>query len=230
MSTPLTELLSQRHSCRAFLPTSVPVQDIETLLNAARRAPSGANLQPGMFHVYCGEPLNRMTRDLSQHAETSPVEAPQYDYFPQPMPLTLKQRQRDAGHALYQALGIEKRDIEGRRRQFAANYRFFDAPVGVVVTIDKTMGAGCYMDLGMALMSFFLAATELGYGTCGIGALANYGQHLHQMLELPDDQLVVCGIALGRPDTQAPVNQFRTVREAIPAFATLHGFSEQETL
>jgi len=228
MSFSLTELLNQRHSCRAFLTTPVPRADIETLLNAARRAPSGANLQPGMFHVYTGQPLRHLTEELARHSETHAAEPLQYDYFPQPMPLTLKQRQRDAGYALYHALGIEKRDIAGRRRQFAANYRFFDAPVGIVVTIDKGMGAGCYMDLGMSLMSLFLAATEMGYGSCGIGALANYGQHIHHYLELPNDQQVVCGIALGRPQSDAPVNGFRTQRESLDNFASLHGFDNSQ--
>lgn len=231
MSTSLTELLTQRHSCRAFLTTPVPRAEIEILLNAARRAPSGANLQPGMFHVYTGEPLQQLTQALSHYSENHPPEPLQYDYFPDPMPSSLKQRQRDAGYALYQALGIEKRDIAGRRRQFAANYQFFDAPVGIVVTIDKTMGAGCYMDLGMSLMNFFLTATDRGYGSCGIGALANYGHYIHQFLQLPEDQHVVCGIALGRPDSDAPVNGFRTHREPLHNFATLHGFdSPQEEL
>lgn len=228
MSFSLKELLNQRHSCRAFLPTPVPREDIETLLNAARRAPSGANLQPGMFHVYTGHPLRQLTEELSRYSETHPAEPLQYDYFPQPMPQFLKQRQREAGYALYQALGIEKRDIAGRRRQFSANYRFFDAPVGIVVTINNDMGAGCYMDLGMSLMSLFLAATELGYGSCGIGALAYYGQYVHQYLELPNHQQVVCGIALGRPKSDAPVNGFRTQREPLDNFARLHGFDNPQ--
>ncbi len=220
---PLSELLTHRHSCRAFLDDPVPLSDIRHLLEAARRAPSGANLQPGMFHVYTGEPLAEMKAQLTQIAQQSPEEE-LYSYFPRPMPEFLKQRQRDAGYALYQALDIQKRDTEGRRRQFAANYRFFDAPVGIVVTLHRQMGAGCFMDLGMALMSFFLAAQELGYGTCGIGALANYGRAIHRLLALPDEETVVCGIALGRPDITAAVNSFRTSRAPAEEYSTLHGF------
>ncbi|MFC6379311.1 nitroreductase [Tatumella terrea] len=224
---PLSELLTHRHSCRAFLDDPVPLSDIRHLLQAARRAPSGANLQPGMFHVYTGEPLAEMKAQLTLIAQQPPEEE-LYSYFPQPMPEFLKQRQRDAGYALYQALDIQKRDTEGRRRQFAANYRFFDAPVGIVVTLHRQMGAGCFMDLGMALMSFFLAAQELGYGTCGIGALANYGRAIHRLMALPDEETVVCGIALGRPDITAAVNNFRTSRAPAEEYCTLHGFTGGE--
>ncbi|GAA0485563.1 MULTISPECIES: nitroreductase [Tatumella] len=225
---PLPDFLADRHSCRAFLTDAVPLTDIQTMLTAARSAPSGANLQPGAFHVFTGQPLQTLTRRLSKIAETTPPEEELYSYFPRPMSAVLKQRQRAAGYALYRALGIEKRDIAGRKGQFAANYRFFDAPVGMVVTIQRDMGAGCYMDLGMALMNLFLTAGHLGYGCCGIGALANYGRGLHQLLDLPDDQLVVCGIALGRPDPLAAVNQFRTDRAALDEFSVLHGFNQGE--
>ena len=224
----LPAFLANRSSCRAFLPDPVKLSDVQIMLNAARSAPSGANLQPGAFHVYTGQPLASLTQHLSHIAQTTPVEEELYSYFPQPMSAILKQRQRDAGYALYQALGIEKRDIAGRRRQFDANYRFFDAPVGIVVTIQRDMGAGCFMDLGMALMNFFLTAGHLGYGCCGIGALANYGRHIHQWLQLPDEQLVVCGIALGKGDPEAPVNQLRTGRAELEEFSTLHGFPAQE--
>ena len=223
----LSELLTHRHSCRAFLNEPVPLRDIRYLLQAARRAPSGANLQPGQFHVYTGQPLAEMTAELSRIAQ-QPPEDEVYSYFPRPMPAVLKQRQREAGYALYQALDIQKRDTEGRRRQFAANYRFFDAPVGIVVTLHREMGAGCFMDLGMALMSLFLSAQELGYGTCGIGALANYGRAIHRLLALPEDEIVICGIALGRPDTSAAVNGFRTGRAPAEDYSTVHGFPDNE--
>ncbi len=225
---PLPEFLANRSSCRAFLPDPVALSDLQIMLKAARSAPSGANLQPGSFHVYTGLPLGTLTAQLAQIAASTPPEEELYSYFPHPMSDQLKQRQRAAGYALYQALGIEKRDIAGRKKQFAANYRFFDAPVGIVITIQRDMGAGCYMDLGMALMNFFLTANHLGYGCCGIGALANYGRHIHQLLDLADDQQVVCGIALGRPDNHAAVNQFRTERAALSEFATWYGFPDEE--
>lgn len=222
--SPLEKLLNERHSVRAFTKEPVPRADLERILKAARRAPSGANLQPGHFHVLTGEPLAALSAAFAEAIARGVPMDHEYSYFPNPMPTDLKARQRAAGFALYDALGIEKRDLEGRRRQFELNYRFFDAPVGIVVTIDRNMGSGCFMDLGMSLMSLFLAAEDQGYGATGIGALANYGQTALDALGLGQDQLVVCGIAIGRKDENHPVNQFRTERDALDVFATFKGF------
>ncbi|WP_371168089.1 nitroreductase [Aliiroseovarius sp. 2305UL8-7] len=224
MSRPLDDLLQSRHSTRSFTSATVPRDAIEHMCRAARRAPSGANLQPGNFHVLTGDPLAALTTALLSAQENGAPVTSEYSYFPSPMPTPLKARQRAAGYALYNALGIERRDIEGRRAQFARNYTFFDAPVGIVVTINRDMGKGCFMDLGMALMAFLLAAEDQGYGATGIGALANYGPIVHEHLGLSADELVVCGIAVGKPDEDAPENQFRTDRAELNEYTSFHGF------
>ena len=225
MQNPIPDLLEQRRSCRAFLSDPVPLADLERILSAARRAPSGANLQPGRFHVLTQEPL-ALLRDTLSGVAHQPPEPGEYSYFPQLMPPVLRARQHAAGHALYRALGIERRDFAGRQAQFARNYAFFDAPVGIVVTIDKGLGAGCFMDLGMCLMALMLQADSMGYGTCGIGALANHGRLTHRTLGLPEPEIVVCGIALGRPDRQAAVNGLRTQRAELAEYATFRGFGK----
>ncbi len=222
----LESLLAQRRSIRAYLSTPVTQAEVAAILTDARRAPSGANLQPGHFVALTGQPFAALKTALAQGIASGRQPVSEYSYFPEQMPPHLKARQRAAGYALYAALGIERRDIAGRRRQFARNYDFFDAPVGIVVTIDRAMGKGCYMDLGMALMALFLAAEARGLATTGIGALAHYGDVVHQALKLPDNQLVVCGIALGHADPDAAVNGFRTDRAALPDFARFDGFSD----
>jgi len=224
----LFDLLFSRYSCREFLADEIPESILRELVSAARCAPSSANLQPGKLHVFTGEPLALLRAQLSDIAEAHPPEPPAYSYFPQPMSPTLKTRQREAGYALYQALNISRRDLAGRRRQFAANYRFFDAPVGIIVTIERNMGKGCFMDLGMMLMSFFLLAQSLGYHTCAIGALSHYAETLHKLLALPADERVVCGIALGRANPNAAVNQFRTQRQNIDDYAAFYGFDDKQ--
>ncbi|SMX42424.1 nitroreductase [Actibacterium lipolyticum] len=219
-------VLWQRKSVRAYLDTPLPQEDVARILRAARQAPSGANLQPGKFHALTGAPLSALKQALDGAITDGRETVAEYSYFPQPMPADLKAKQRAAGYALYQALGIERRDFAGRKAQFDRNYRFFDAPVGIVVTIHPDMGKGCYMDLGMALMALFLAAEDLGYATSGIGALAKYADVTHTALDLPKDELVVCGIALGVEDKDAPVNNFRTERDSLEGFATLRGFEE----
>lgn len=224
MQRNFNELMTGRRSIRRYLDRPVPRETVEAILRLARSAPSGANLQPGHFHVLTGAPLAALVAGLHEAIDAGAPQAREYSYFPEPMPATLKDRQRAAGYALYQALGIERRDLDGRRRQFRRNYDFFGAPVGVVVTIDRTMGKGCFMDLGMALMGFLLAAEAQGLGATGIGALANYGPQAHRLMGLPAEQMVVCGLALGWPDPEAPENRFRTARADLPEFASFRGF------
>jgi len=225
MQAEFERLIRNRRSIRAYLSTRVDQATVAQICATARRAPSGANLQPGKYHVLTGAPLANLIADLVQAAdENRPVDV-EYSYFPEPMAADLKDRQRRAGFALYNSLGIGRRDIAARRRQFARNYTFFGAPVGVVVTIDRNMGKGCFMDLGMSTMTFFLAAESMGLGVTGIGALANYGSLVHENLNLPENEMVVCGIALGCPDKFAPVNNFRTERAALEDFTSFRGFT-----
>lgn len=218
------ELMQSRRSVRAYLDRAVDRSVIAEICRLARLAPSGANLQPGRFHVLTGAALADLTRGLQAAIDAGTPEVLEYSYFPEPMPAMLKARQRAAGYALYQALGVARRDLDGRRAQFRRNYDFFGAPVGVVVTIDRRMGKGCFMDLGMTLMGFLLAAEAQALGATGIGALANYGPTAHRLLALPDDEMVVCGIALGHPDPEAPENRFRTERAGLDEFTSFRGF------
>ncbi|MGB3147367.1 MAG: nitroreductase [Paracoccaceae bacterium] len=224
MTGRLEQLLATRRSVRGFLPDPVPRPDVERLLRAARLAPSGANLQPGRFHALTGAPLADLCAALVAASDAGRPTVAEYSYFPNPMGPELKARQRAAGYALYSALGIDRRDLEGRRRQFRRNYRFFDAPVGVVVTIQRDMGKGCFMDLGMALMALQIAAEDMGYASCGIGALANHADVVQAHLALPEAEQVVCGMAIGRADPNAPVNHFRTDRDPLEVYATFAGF------
>ncbi|MCB1352490.1 MAG: nitroreductase [Rhodobacteraceae bacterium] len=215
-----------RRSVRGFRADPLPREVVARLLAAARAAPSGANLQPGRFHVLTGAPLAGLSAALLAGIAAGRPMVSEYSYFPTPMPPHLKARQRAAGFALYDALGIARRDLEGRRRQFEENYRFFGAPVGIVVTIERGMGKGCFMDLGMAIQSLLLAAHAEGLGTCGIGALANYGDLVAEHLCLPPEEMVVCGIALGRADPGHPANAVRTERLALADFASFSGFPD----
>lgn len=219
-------MLAQRRSVRAFTDAQVDRPTLERICTAARRAPSGANLQPGAFHILTGEPLSALTAALGAAEASDTPEVSEYSYFPAKMAPHLKARQRAAGYALYSALGIARRDVVGRRAQFSQNYAFFGAPVGVVVTIDRDMGKGCFMDLGMAMMAFLLAVEVEGLAATGIGALANYGPTVHEALGLPEGELVVCGIAVGHADANAPVNQFRTARASLAEFTSFRGFDE----
>ncbi|WP_028669278.1 nitroreductase [Saccharospirillum impatiens] len=223
MST-LFDALQQRRSTRRFLNRSVEQSTLERILTSARRAPSGANLQPGFVHMLAGDPLAQLSERLCMAFEQSDTHPEEYDYFPQPMPAYLKARQREVGYALYNSLGIARRDIPGRLAQHRRNFQFFDAPVGLVITIERAMGKGCYMDLGMFIQSIFLAAQGEGVDSCGIGALASYHHIIRDQLDIPDNEVIVCGMALGYGDPQAPENQFETPRAPLDEYARFFGF------
>lgn len=224
MTGEFAALAAARRSVRGFSSDPVPRAIVEALITTARTAPSGANLQPGRFIALAGPALTALKADLAAAIDANRAPVSEYTYFPDPMPPHLKARQRAAGFALYAALGIDRRDLDGRRAQFRHNYRFFDAPVGIVVTIDRAMGAGCFMDLGMALQTFLLAATDAGLAACGIGALASYADVVHQSLALPADEIVVCGLALGHEDPTHPANTVRTDRAPLAEYAEFRGF------
>jgi nitroreductase len=211
-------LALNRHSVRAYTARPVAPELLAELLELARRAPSGANLQPGQ--VYALGPLARarLGTELQAAYRSGAREQEDYSYFPQPMPQRLRRRQVAAAQALYGALGVTREDRVGRDAQFARNFDFFGAPVALLLTLDRNMGSGCYMDLGMMLYGLMLAAQAHGLASCAIGALASYPALIRRCVQLPPEQLVVCGLALGYADPDAPVNQTRTAREPLAQY------------
>lgn len=209
------QLAQTRYSVRAFLADPVPNSLLKTLLRTTRLAPSGANLQPGHFWHVQDSARTRLTNALVQAHRTKQPACEDYAYFPRPMPMQLRKRQIAAAQALYGSLGVARGDAAAREQQFERNYHFFDAPVALVITIGKDFGSGGFMDLGMAIHNLLMAAHAHGVGACAIGALASYPDIVRQTLNLPFGAVVVCGMALGYPDTQAPINATRTQRIAL---------------
>ena len=196
---------------------------LHEVLIQARRAPSGANLQPGCFVQVRGSARDALSADLVQAWQQDGEEAEDYSYFPQPMTHTLRRRQVAAAQALYGALGVARDDRAGRDAQFERNFRFFDAPVALIVTMPNDMGSGCYMDLGMALYGLMLAAQDKGLATCAIGAMASFPNLIRGHLGLDASSHIVCGMAMGYADPDAPVNQTQTTRCALDEYFKVVG-------
>ncbi len=220
---PFAAIVRARRSVRAFLPDPVPDETLHGLLQSARQAPSGANLQPGAFVQVRGQARERLTRELVASFHAGAQEVEDYAYFPTPMPSLLRRRQVAAARALYGALGIEREDRSGRDLQFERNFRFFNAPVALLVTIDRDFGSGGYMDLGMTIYGLMLAAQAQGLATCAIGAMASYPGLIRRSLGLDDKDTIVCGLALGYADAPAPVNATVTSRCALDEYFRVIG-------
>lgn len=223
ISPPPTNNPEMRRSVRGF--SSRPVDDttLERILVKARQAPSGANLQPGKFIAVQGDARKRLSASLIDAWRGGQHESEDYDYFPRPMPMLLRRRQVAAAQALYGALGISRDDRNGRDDQFERNFSFFDAPVALLVTIDRAFGSGGYMDLGMSLYGLMLAAHAHGLGSCAIGAVASYPDLIRSTLGLDDTDNIVCAIALGHPDPLARVNSAVTDRSPLEDYFRVIG-------
>jgi nitroreductase len=209
---PFAALARVRRSTRAFLADPVSEETLRELVATAREAPSGANLQPGAFIHVGGAVRQRLCDALLAKWRGGEQEREDYGYFPDPMPMSLRKRQAASARALYGALDVARDDHAGRGAQFERNFRFFDAPAALIVTIERDFGSGGYMDLGMALYGLMLAAQSRGLASCAIGALASYPGLIRRHLELDAGTNIVCGLALGYADPAAPVNRTRTTR------------------
>jgi nitroreductase len=218
-----SHIVAGRRSTRAFLPGPVESSVLQQIVQSARQAPSGANLQPGFFIQVQGAARQRLSAELIASFRAGEQEVEDYAYFPKPMPSLLKRRQVAAARALYGALGIEREDRSGRDAQFERNFAFFDAPVALLITIDRDFGSGGYMDLGMAIYGLMLAAQAHGLASCAIGAMASYPSLIRRSLGLDERATIVCGMAIGYADETAPVNGTVTGRCALEEYFRVIG-------
>ncbi len=230
ISTPEQEIvdaaISSRHSIRAFLPDAVPREDIERILEVAARAPSGTNTQPWKVYVLTGAARTRLAEAiLAVHADPALAaqHTEQYAYYPREWVSPYIERRRKVGWDLYALLGLTRENKAGMSAQHGRNYRFFDAPVGLIFTIDKIMEQGSWLDYGMFLQNIMIAARGRGLDTCPQAAFTQYHQIIAAELDLPENEMVVCGMALGYADPDKIENSLRTEREPVAGFARFLG-------
>lgn len=216
-----------RMSVRAFLAQPVPRATLQTLLQLASRAPSGTNTQPWKVYVLQGAARDSLVDQVcAAHdaVRADPSLAAQYqeayDYYPKQWISPYIDRRRENGWGLYGLLGIGKGDKDKMHAQHQRNFRFFDAPVGIMVTIDRIMGAGSLVDTGMFLQNLMVAARAHGLDTCPQAAWNGYASIILPHIGAGDNEMLVCGLALGYADPHAVVNTFYTPRESVESFTT----------
>lgn len=215
------EAIVSRRSVRAFLPTPVDVTTIREILEVAARAPSGTNMQPWRTYVTTGDTKARIgDAILNSGMRAEKAVWDEYKYYPDQFFEPYLTRRRTVGFGLYQALGIGRRETDRMREQHDRNFVFFDAPVGMIFTIDRRLNQGSWIDLGMFLENIMIAARGRGLHTCPQAAFAPYHNQLRPLLGIPDEEIVVCGMALGYEDASKPENNFRTERAPIEDWVT----------
>jgi nitroreductase len=223
--TTVEDALRTRYSCRAFLPTPVARADIERLLALAERSASNSNTQPWQVHVLTGAAKQALSADLLHAFDSGRIEAEEYDYQPHSdqWPEPFRSRRRKFGESLYRdALGIAKGDTAGRRRQHRRNYEFFGAPVEIILTASTAPLKGALVDAGLFLQALMLAAQGVGLDTCPQASIIDFPSVVRRHVTIPDDHVIVCGVALGYADETDRVNAQHTVREPVESFARFY--------
>ncbi len=217
--------ITSRRSVRAFLPTPVPRQVIEDILAVASRAPSGVNTQPWKVTVLTGAAKQALSRkilaahDANAAAGSTGADVGEYDYYPTEWVSPYIERRRKIGWDLYGLLGIGKTDKARMHAQHGRNYQFFDAPVGLIFTIDRVLRQGSWLDYGMFLQNVMTAARGRGLDTCPQAAFIGFHKVIAEQLSLPASQMVVCGMSMGVADPNAVENRLVTEREPVSGFA-----------
>jgi nitroreductase len=213
--------ITSRRSVRAFLPTPVPRETVVEILEVASRAPSGTNIQPWKVSVLTGDAKAALSRKILA-AHDDPAErarhTEEYAYYPTTWQPPYIDRRRKIGWDLYSLLGIGKADKERMHAQHGRNYAFFDAPVGLIFTIDRILQQGSWLDYGMFLQNMMIAARGRGLDTCPQAAFMQYHRIIAEHLALPAGEMLVCGMSLGHADPAAVENTLVTEREPVAGF------------
>ena len=213
--------ITSRRSIRAFLPTPVAQEDIEKILEVAARAPSGTNIQPWQVYVLTGakkEALSVAILNVYNNPELDKEHNEAYFYYPRKWVSPFIERRRKVGWDLYGLLGITREDKEGMAHQHGRNFRFFDAPVGLIFTIDRVLEQGSWLDYGMFLQNVMVAARARGLDTCPQAAFIHYHKIIARHLQMGENEQVVCGMALGWADHGKVENSLVTEREPLASF------------
>ena len=213
----VSDAVAARKSIRRFLQQPVSDELLRDLLEKAKRAPSGGNLQPWRVYVINGD----ATPKFLDYLKTSEVkDKPEYAVYPPDLKSPYRDSRFKVGEDMYALLGIPRDDKPARFAHLARNFEFFGAPAGFFCFVDRCMGPPQWSDLGMFLQTFMLLAQEAGLDTCAQEAWANRAQSVANFVEAPEELMLFCGMAIGYKDPDQPVNTLVSDREPLDVWAT----------
>ncbi len=215
------DILKARISTRAFLDTPVSEDEVRDILDIARWAPSGGNLQPWRVDVVMGPARDRLVEIVGKAITEDPsADESEIDIYPPKLEDPWRTRRYQLGEEMYEFLGIARENKMGRLARFAKNYEFFDAPVGLFFSLNRRFDKGQWAHLGMLMQSIALVAEERGLATCMQESWTARAKTVSAFLRLPENQQLYCGMALGYADKTAAVNKLRSSRAPVEEFAT----------
>ena len=218
MQSAVDAIIQSRKSIRAFKPDPVDPELIGHILEVASRAPSGSNMQPWNVYVLTGGALKRVVDAACKAFDSGKKYEGEYKYYPDTFFEPYLSRRRQMGWSMYGILGIEKGEHEKARLQQKRNDMFFDAPVGLIFTMNRGLPFGCFIEYGMFMDNIMLSAKSHGLDTCPQGGWSDYHEVLREVLPIKPEELVVDGMALGYADTEATIYKLETEREPVSSF------------
>jgi nitroreductase len=224
---PVDSAITSRMSARAFTQQAVPRALLEQILEVSSRAPSGTNTQPWKVYVLQGASRDSLVNKICTahdavraNPELANNYKEEYDYYPTQWISPFIDRRRENGWSLYGLLGIGKADKDKMHAQHQRNYQFFDAPVGLMFTVNRVMGRGSLLDVGMLLQNVMVSARGHGLHTCPQAAWNGFANIIMPHIGAGEDEMLVCGMALGYADQTDKVNTFHTPRVPTAEFTT----------
>jgi nitroreductase len=223
----IDRIIKERFACRFFTSRPVPRQTIVDILDVARFAPSGANIQPWHVYVVGGAKRDEISRALLKaHEEARDQHSSEYTYYASPLPEPYSSRRDQFGRLFYGSLGIQQSDMTARSRQTAKNYGFFGAPVGLIIAIDRRLQVGSWLDLGMFIQNVMIAAGARGLQTCPQETFAKYHALLRTLLPMPPEEILVCGMSLGFAMDESVRAGSLMPKAAVDEFTQFVGFED----
>jgi nitroreductase len=219
------EAVASRFSCRAFLPSPVPEATVRDIVERAARAPSAGNMQPWRVYAIAGKRVDELTALLAPRmGELPKAEGGDYRIYPEPLEEPYRTRRFQVGELLYQSIEVSRADKPARYRQYARNFQFFGAPVGLFFALERAHGVAQWADIGGYLQTVTLLARGHGLHTCPQQAWVSWHRTVRDFLKLPDNLMIYSGMSVGYADENAPINAWRSPREPLDAYASFDGF------
>ncbi len=220
----VSDAINSRITTRAFLDKPVSGDVLRAILEAAKRAPSGGNLQPWHVWVLGGAEMVRFKAIIKEKLAVSPRgEGTEYQIYPPELKEPYKARRFKCGEDMYATINVSREDKFGRLLNFARNFEFFGAPAAFFFAIDRQMQQGQWADLGMFMQSIMLLAREHGLHTCPQEAWAIWHKTVGEFFSIPPELMLFCGMGIGTMDEAHPINALRTDRAPLAEFATFVG-------
>ncbi len=217
------DAVKNRFSVRAYLDKPVDKKTIYKLLDVARFSPSGHNTQCWEVAVLMGKSKDKLSDGLIDAVNKRVERNYDFNYGSKNVPDFIKARGDACNMRVFEHKGINpKEDKKALREHILENFKFFGAPVELLLLRDKRLGEEAFVDIGIFSQTIMLSALEFGLATCPQMSIVAYADIIHEELNIPDEKMVVMALSLGYPDMDAHINKMRMDREKVENFTRFY--------